>query len=360
MRVTLSKVILDASHVWSLPLSFPELPIQIDRPVPSALLGVLGIGGIWKNGELVVDPNYCPESLELSISKDNTRLIKAGVNDAEQGFIFPFNLHPYHKPHTHSYCVQVLLPDGRSIIVPALELFRFYFGTSSGLISRLLHAPFESNRLWVKAAIDEFGKADVDLAQGIAGSSAPDVARIAFDKHALHAAKLFTNSILTSFNSDERVYPKMLFPFMGKTNLHVKGVSLDNNFLVFRIVSCSHRFPFHSLRYTMTRRKLTINHNTLEDGAVSLDETASTGKQDPARSALKDKAPDKELAKKQKQIMTQVRFPDLEDKYVVRTDPEIAARLLHDSTHAMDSIKEGQGQSRNRRTKAILNRAWMS
>lgn len=347
MRVTLSKVTMEACGSWNYPASFLDHPIQIDRPVPSALLGVLGIGGIWKNGELVVEPNYCSESFELSISENNNVLIKAGVNDAEQGFILPFNLHPYHKHHTHSYCIQVSLPDGPTITIAALELFRFYFGTSGSLISRLLHAPFESNRLWIKAEIDEFGKADIDLAKGIAGSSAPDVARIAFDKQALHAAKLFTNSILTSHNSDNRVYPKMLFPFKGKTKLHVKGVWLDNNFLVFRIISCSHRFPFHSLRYTMTRRKITINHQTPEDGKLTSNALVNSGKQDPSRSDLKDIAPDKELAQRQKKISTQARFPDLEDKYIVRTDPEVAARLLHDSTLMTNGISVGDGENKS-------------
>ena len=347
IRVALSKVSQDPSGVWNFPVPFPGNPWQIERAVPASSLNILGIGSIWKDGALEAEPDYCAESISFSIPKNDTRLIKAGVNDDGQGFILPFNLHPHHKFHTHSYCVQVCLSGGKSVVIPALELFRFYFGSSSSLISKLFHPPFEKSRLWIKAEIDKFGKVDIDLAQGISGSSAPDIARIAFNANALNAARLFTNSMLTSSKPENRMYPKMLFPFTGKTNLLVKGIWLEENFLVFRILSCNHPFPFHSLRYTMARRKSTIK-NTSQDGVSSKTSgLGRMGKPDPIKGPLTNEAPDRTLATKLKRTSSHVRFPDLENKYVTRIDPEVAIRLLQNASGKTTKLSVGDGESKS-------------
>lgn len=347
IRVRLSKVTLDSSGSWHFPVPFIDTPFQIDRAVPAGLLNLVGIGSIWRDGRLVAEPDYCLESFLISISKDTSTLIKAGVNDDGQGFILPFHLHPHHHSHTHSYCVQVSLAEGKSLIIPVLEIVRFYFGMSSTLISKLFHPPFEQSRFWIKAEKNEEGKVDVDLAKGISGVSAPDVARIAFNQAALHAVKLFTNSFFTSHSSDTKLYPKMLFPFVGKSNLHVKGVWLENNFLVFRFLSCSHPFPFSGLRYTMARRQVTIKNNMQDDATGVASELSGAGKPDPRKGPLTDKAPDKKLAKKQKLFKADVRFPDLEDKYVVRIDPESAVRLVHDANGRIAKLSVGDGENKS-------------
>jgi hypothetical protein len=110
--------------------------------------------------------------------------------------------------------------------------------------------------LWIEA---ERGvgrkKAKITLAAGISGWSAADIARIAFDPVAWHSAQLVGNSLSAARISRQPFYPKAHFPFDGKTTLRASGVWLPfcddpaGTFLVYRLLSCSHRFPFRGLEY---------------------------------------------------------------------------------------------------------------
>lgn len=346
--VTLSQVDMESSKAWSYPGNFTSPVSQIHTAVPVGTLPALAIGSLWQNGTLVSEPEYSQEAFSFQVDKTSTRLIKAGVNEGDQGFILPFNLHPYHKAHTNSYCLQIALSDGRITIIPCMELFRFYFGTSSSLISRMFLPPFETTRLWSKAKIDEAGKAEIDLAKGLSGAVAADVARIAFSSAALYAAKLFTNSLLTSSQSGEKVYPKMVFPFGGKTQLGAKGVWLNSTFLVFQILSCSHRFPFSSLHYTLSKRQTSINSADLSVGVKDHSGAELLTKAKPDNGRLVNDAPDKQLSTKEKRMATRVRFPDLEYKRVLRTDPVKPARLLMRNTGIEPktlAVADGEGSS---------------
>ena len=62
-------------------------------------------------------------------------------------------------------------------------------------------------------------------------------------------------------NDRQRSYPYTGFPFMGRTALQVSGRWLsfagepDSTFVVYRLQSCSHRFPFETLSYEVDALK---------------------------------------------------------------------------------------------------------
>jgi len=100
------------------------------------MLPLLRIGDLWSEGKLLQQPDYELEIFpDVEITAQTTTLVKAGLNKDGGGFLLPLNEHPWHRRCTHSYCVEVALDDRRRLLVPCMELIRFYFGSSSKLIN---------------------------------------------------------------------------------------------------------------------------------------------------------------------------------------------------------------------------------
>jgi hypothetical protein len=353
IQVALSSVQLDSSGTWSYPDRFEASPAQVSAVVPVGMLALLRVGTIWTNGVMVEDPVYTEETFSVRAGNDTTTLIKAGLANEDESFILPFEAHPYHRGHTQSYCVQVLLDDGARLIVPTVEMARFYFGSSSNLIKKLFLVPFQETRLWNRATRDADGVADIDLVKGISGVSAADIARIALDPKARQAASLISKSLTTSSNQGDKSYPKTLFPFPGSTKLAVRGIWLagtnPRTFLAFQILSCSHRFPFSGLRYTMSRKQSTRQPSGSEGNTRS---TVETVKQDHRQQAIRqpmvNDPPDTRKSPKAKPLASKSRFPDLDYKSVLRIDPMTPMQIIVTDAGelaAATSVGAGEGKT---------------
>lgn len=352
IRVALSKVSLDSAGTWSYPTSFEDQQEQFHASVPVSVLAVLRIGTIWLDGFMVDDPHHTHGTFPLNVTRNVTMLIKAGVANDERVFMLPFEAHPYHRAHTHSYCLQVSVTEDTRLIIPVLELIRFYFGSSSTLLGRLFQGPFQEASFWSRAEIDESGVAEIALAKGISGASAQDVARIALDPIALHAARLISNSLMAPTGPDERVYPKTVFPLIGKTRLKVKGVWLagvsPKAFLVFQILSCTHRFPFETLRYTMSKRQRSKKAQNSKDGFSGKGDVISHSPERGMNESLVNEPPDSRKSSKERRFSSASRFPDLDYKSVARVDPVTPVRIIitgAGEVSACLSVGDGEGRT---------------
>lgn len=352
IRVALSKVLFDTGGDWSYPIAFESSPEQVHASVPVSLLAGLRIGTIWQDGLMVADPGYASETFSFAASKGTTTLIKAGVKNDEQTFLLPFDAHPYHRVHTHSYCLQISVSDETKLVIPVPELIRFYFGSSSTFLGRLFQGPFDETSFWTRVEIDKTKAATVELAKGIAGASAADVARIAFDPAALHAAKLISNSLVAPTSPDGRTYPKAVLPFFGNTDLAVKGIWLQTagrrTFLAFQIRSCTHRFPFRSLHYTMSKRRSEWNADSSKEDASETADTILRSRYSRAAGSLVGDAPDARKSAKEWRISSGSRFPDLDRKSVARVDPVAPIRVIITDTGELAagvSVGDGEGST---------------
>lgn len=349
IQVALSRASLDSAGEWHYPDRFgSQLDEQVHAVVPIGMLGMLTIGSIWQDGRHVTTPDYTLETFTVTGHHTVTPLVKAGTESTDGSFMLPFDVHPYHRAHTHSYCVQATLEDGTRLIVPAAEMIRFYFGSSSGLLGRLFQGPFQEKRLWSRAEIDGHDHALIELARGVSGWSATDVARIALDPCALHAAKMISSSLLSVTDSNNRAYPKMPFPFVGKSDLRVRGIWLGEGdprtFLAFQILSCSHRFPFKKLSYLMKKKQADAGG----DG-MSADEKATRRKgQNNNGDALVSDAPDSRKTVRENRYRSESRFPDLDRKKVSRVDPVTPVSVVITESGeiaAGSSIGDGEGKT---------------
>ena len=234
---------LDNPSVLLNPTSTSPAKAQRKVWVSVGTLPLLRVGDIWQNGKLALSPEYQTETFpETVIDERKVTLIKAGLNLDEKGFLLPLSEHPWHLNCTHSYCVLVDLPSGRRMVIPCVELIRFYFGSSGSLITKLCLPPLTRGALYTKAEYDKAsGRLVLELAERVSGASAADIGRLHLDKMAWQAALHVGTSALKASLASQQPYPQALFPFQGDTTLIASGKWLpfgdqkESTFVVFSL-----------------------------------------------------------------------------------------------------------------------------
>lgn len=328
IRVAISPVVCDLTDQGALlSADATDSNGQRQRSIPVGMLPYINIGDIWHHGKCVHSPEYQQEFFsDVEISRATTLFIKSGLAIDNQ-FVLPLSQHPGHRWQTQSYCVSVRLPDQRRIVIPCMEIIRFYFGSSSSLLHKLFTTQISYEHLWKDTHFDSLsGRLHLKLSDEISGASASDIARIALDKEAWHAARMIFNMCQLALLSGNPVFTYTGFPFVGKTDLLVSGKwlsygSAENaTFVVYRLQSCSHPFPFQSLRYEVSdsekikaRRAKLKNQAMADDAQKSRDNGSSGGKL-----TLSENNPGNSRVGKEFRMRTQARFPDLTKKQVWR------------------------------------------
>lgn len=319
-------------------------------------LSLLRVGDIWRNGTLEDQPEYEQETFaDVQVDSSSCQLIKAGLKQ-DDSYLLPLAEHPWHLNCTRSYCVVVTLNEERRIIIPCMELIRFYFGSSSELISRLFLPDFTREFLYSKASFHSpSGHLNLELAEGISGASAADIGRISQDRHAWYAAARISKSVLTASVTKQLIYPQTLFPFHGKTTLMASGKWLSfankprSTFLVYRLKSCSHPFPFQGLKYeTKSVRLRSYAPTSATDKAHA---RILSSKKNGARTLVEQDA-SCTLSPERRLVPTQPRFPDLLPKYVWKSPSLSTTTVSHTKSVEIDQVAVGEGGS-ERRVRAI-------
>jgi len=331
------------------------------RWVSVGQMSILRAGDIWQNQERVLQPDYQVETFaDLTIDRATTTLLKAGIEIGDH-HILPFAEHPWHTKGTLSYCVSVSLNDGRKLIVPCMELIRFYFGSSGSLLSKLFAPPLKRTSLYSKALIANWDKAlDIELGDGISGASAADIARIACVKEAWNAAAMVGHSVLKCAASGTPMYPQTVFPFEGKTTLTASGKWLsfggkpNQTFVVFSLRSCSAEFPFKSLRYELKGGPRKRLKSPDQDPSVSSNQSRKAVKGAKTGSDLVEQDASSHLTPKLRSYPSD-KFPDLREKFIKQAElksAEADATTLGGSTATIESVAVGDGGS-NKRVRPI-------
>lgn len=292
-----------------------------DTWVPVSTLPLLSIGSLWQNGNELLTPQYQIKRFErLQINAETTTLIKAGLS-LDGSFLLPLSHHPWHRGATQSYCIMVTLPDNIRLIIPCMELIRFYFGSSGNLVQRLFTTPLITNSLWARKRHDESKRhLHLVLANRMSGASAADIGRIAASKHAKRSAGSIYNSCQKASTQRESIYPYTGFPFEGKTDLLTNGMWLpfgdkvDDTFIVYRLRSCSHPFPFQSLSYESKDK--TVRHAKRSNSTTGNSVSGKKKYNRPRKFINSD--PSKHKSQRQHRYKKDYRFTDLVPKRVWR------------------------------------------
>jgi hypothetical protein len=374
LRRTQPSVLVHLSRVLN--TSFQENPALLLTPdstsasrqrkvwVSVGTLPLLRIGDIWHNGQLAAAPDYELEQfLDLEINSQTAILVKAGLNLEDKGFLLPRTEHPWHMECTQSYCLMVELQENRRLIIPCMELIRFYFGSSSNLLTKLFLPPLVRDALYSKPHFDKAcGRLTLQLAIGISGLSAADIGRMQMDPQAWRSAVHVGASLLKGSVSNQGAYPQAYFPFEGQTDLIVSGkwLSFQDNphatFIVYSLRSCSHPFPFRSLRYDVKDRSPSSvrksGREQNESGASITRKSAC----DSSDQQLTETDASNKLAKQQRPAWGSARFPDLKLKTIWknRVLSEPRANITFDGTQSSDIQHSAVGNpSSERRIRPI-------
>jgi hypothetical protein len=340
---------------------------QLQRFAPVGLLSWLRIGDIWQAGRRIDSPpTTATEFQNLLINQDRSHIIKAGVELNGKGFLIPFSAYTGHSLHTQSYCLLTRLPSSKNLVIPCAELIRFYFGSSSKLLSRLFTPPLRRTSLYTSAILQpRSGRVYLQLGAGMSGYSAADIGRIARSADAWHAAATIGTSLLQGSTRGQKAYPSTYFPFKGTTDLVVTGQWLPQGkkakqtFLVHSIESCSHPFPFRTLQYRMGHSFSAIGKLAQEEPSHVKTRTASNriaGK--PAEVVNQD--PSMQLDPIQLTTNRRPRFPDLEAKAVFRLHPPQLNQANHHGGFARRSqitaigVADASGNTRSVRPAEVL------
>lgn len=326
---------------------------------PVGLLPNFRIGDIWRNG-LLHQQEVTPTEIfqGLDINRRSNRVVKAGISMKDRSFILPVKKHPWHMRHTPSHCLIVKLPDTRQLIIPCVELIRFYFGSSSSLLAALFTPPLIQNRLYSEAHYHPgSGRLRLKLALGISGYAASDIGRLHLDQHAWKAASEIGISLLAGSTLGGKAYPYTHFPFTGHTTLTVIGEWLplgdqpDQSFLVHRIQSCSHPFPFRTLAYDMERTSR-FEGLSKQVRRIAALRPASQFSKVTQKPSVADQDPSKRFMHSTWHVWQGVKFPDLETKNVfkktpwIKQDQDPPAKHRHSSNANTWAVAEPTGTQR--------------
>lgn len=294
---------------------------------------------------------------DVQITRGTTDFIKAGLSVDEEYYL-PAAQHPWHLQQTQSYCIKVELPEGKRIIIPCMEMIRFYFGSSASFLHRLFMSNITYEHLWKSKHFDPvFERLHLKLSDGISGASAADIGRIAMNQEARCAASLIFRTCQLALLNSQPIYPYTGFPFTGKTNLTASGIWLsrgaaeNSTFVVYRLKSCAHPFPFQSLAYESTYvKKAGSNKNQKNNQSQTGEEQSPVGQSvRGGKQTLSEDDPGKSKSSREHPIKTNARFPDLVSKAVWRerydTVDAPVTLLMFTSEDEKVSVGESHGNS---------------
>ena len=319
---------------------------------------LLRIGDLWQNQFLVAKPAYeLEEFRNVQIDRNTLQVVKAGLSFDDDTFLLPRAEHPWHMDNTHSYCAKVSLGGGRLLVIPAMELIRFYFGSSSSLIAKLFMSGLNKDALFTSSHLKPPGLATLQLAAEIPGASVHDVARIAFDDTAWRAAALVSTSCLKASVQGSDIFPQGVFPFRGKTTLQVKGKWLSRaghprqTFLIYEMRSFSFAFPYSALSYRVAGGQTSATTRQNPGQAADEQRRALARSAKSQVPSLSERDASRHLAPETANLPWVPRFPDLLCKLTFRVEtveqeePLTAAAA---PTPAVESMAVGEAASNER------------
>lgn len=296
-----------------------DVPLNL----PVAFLRLFRLGDIWQGGQRrATQPLERVTFKSLVVDDSNCDTVPSGLGDSvageKQGFLLPFSAFNAHRDHTKSFVARVEMGDGRRLIVPSMELVRFYFGDSGSLVSAIFSGALANRELYSAARVDRAGVANIALGPKVSGIAAAAVARIALDTSARRAFRWIVNSGVAASLNRQPWYPRMGFPFVGKTDLTVEGRWLDEecqSFLAYRLIRCTFPFPFSTLYYRTPPSSVTAPARQAIDGVGKAANSESGG----GSARLTEGETSRSLTPVAVEAVDEsVPFPDLLNKRIVR------------------------------------------
>jgi hypothetical protein len=222
----------------------------IVRWIEVGFIPYLHIGSLWETGKYVGCKDYAKRKYTVNF-KQNCKIIEAGYKIIDEKYLIPPFRYKIGENWLQSKCV-LLDCEQCKIIIPCMEVLRFYYAQSSS-VARLLFSGYFSKELICNPANSQIenGNAYLQLRRTIPDIVAPVIGRLVFSEYAMVCAQNIHKSILKSKLKNEDAWPEAVPPLEDNTTIELAGIELNRGaFLGLRILSCDHAFPFKELFYT--------------------------------------------------------------------------------------------------------------
>jgi hypothetical protein len=219
--------------------------------VGTGQLPYLKIGSLWQKrrcrGALAGEIH---DAKNVVISQDTVQVIKAD-QQVSSGYLIPGKFY-YLGKGLASFCLAVRYESNDcGLIIPAIEILRFYYATSSTLSRALFTGAVWDSvdpLLDVKGCSLNDSTARLSLNKRAFDSDCWTMARLLFAPEAKGCVERLWTGIVRQHTRDEPITPTASFPFSGKTNLkaRVKPIQSGDGVwkkLVLGIERCSAPFP---------------------------------------------------------------------------------------------------------------------
>lgn len=277
-RLTSNPLILSANNCISAylaPLPSPGCePTSAERRgpnirhvlVPIGEIPRLHLNAVLKDGTLVKQtesllPFEKTMTRSVDCSRANIRVFKRTDLDDRGEKIIPVRENWEHQtPTSQEQSLFIAIgtqEDHYATIIPAIEVFRFFYATSDVLAKAVIKGQFldPGAHLWdlEKTTLSPDGQAVIWLRRLMLDADARFLARFAFDKYALKQAQNIFLFAAAQMNPGRDRLIKALPPFEGPCTLEFRGIDLakhaPNRVLVTRLVSCDWAPAFTQLKW---------------------------------------------------------------------------------------------------------------
>lgn len=162
---------------------------------------------------------------------------------------------------THSGYVE-LEAQGSRLFVPALEIMRWCYGTSSRMLQAIISNEIEDILQTLdQTSVFNSQSYTMTLPSGFPVEDAPQLAWLALDPVARHTVLQTEQAFAVGQHTAPDglyVYPKVAFPYQGLRQMTCQGRPLDTGFLVTRILEVEIELPFNEV----VLRKQSTTQNT--------------------------------------------------------------------------------------------------
>lgn len=219
------------------------------------------VGSIWRDGKYVASPEYALfESDRLVFAESTLRLIRWDSPDPLAGDcrVIPPDLHAIGCDPLHACLLAVEVNgDPYSLLIPAMEVVRFYYCPLPVMAEQLFRGPFDliSNKLYNadKSGLDPDGICRACFRNRIPTPAARIVTVLACSEYARRQARRIYDSILVNQIANGTPVVEALPPFEGRAELKAHGAWFESNgrkrFLAYRIVASNLPVPGRKLLY---------------------------------------------------------------------------------------------------------------
>lgn len=229
--------------------------------VPISLLAFLHLGDIWKDGKLYqpAEKNHSVcQFTNINITDDSHTDVKANHKYADEQYLLPLSIHPYHLNFTRSWCERLELGNNKLLIIPHMVLIQMFFSPDTFVLEQAFQSGLTLDTICdqKKSHYDpQSGKVFVQLRRQVTDASHKACASILFDKRYSESYKSVSKSLSSQKAQGANLLtPQIRMPIGGKQTLTAAGQWIkypdeSSAFLVLKLLSSNYAPPFQDITF---------------------------------------------------------------------------------------------------------------